>query len=360
MYIDQILKGDCIEILKMLPSKSVNLIFADPPYNMQLKNDLYRPNNTKVDGVNDEWDKFASFEEYDMFAKQWLRECKRVLKDDGTIWVIGSYHNIFRIGTIMLDLGYWILNDVTWYKTNPMPNFLGTRFTNATETLLWCSKGENVKKYTFNHKMMKKYNNGKQMTSVWHIGLCIGNERIKGPDGKKIHSTQKPEELLKRVILSTTKKDDIILDPFFGTGTTGAVAKKLKRHFIGIEKEDKYIKVAQDRIDNIYNYFPEADWVEEEKEKIVKIPFLDLIKENIIHEGDILYSGKDYKAIVLNDGNLRYNDIVGSIHKVGAFIQQSVSCNGWKFWYVYIGNRKVLLDDLRSDLIKRKYAIYKI
>jgi DNA modification methylase len=264
MKLDTIIQGDCIEELRKFPDNSIDLIFADPPYNMQLENELYRPNNTRVDGVDDEWDKFASFADYDAFCTAWLTECKRVLKNTGTIWVIGSYHNIFRVGTIMLNLGFWILNDVTWYKTNPMPNFLGSRFTNATETLLWCSIGKNHKKYTFNHKMMKKYNGNKQMTSVWQIGLCIGKERIKGEDGKKAHSTQKPEELLKRVILSTTKQGDIVLDPFFGTGTTGAVAKKLQRHYIGIEKEPKYITLAQNRIDNVREYFEEAEWTEEE------------------------------------------------------------------------------------------------
>ena len=267
MKINTIIRGDCIEELKKIPENSIDLIFADPPYNMQLKNALYRPNNTKVDGVDDLWDKFSSFSEYDDFCISWLKECKRILKDTGTIWVIGSYHNIFRVGNIMLNLGFWILNDVTWNKTNPMPNFMGTRFTNATETLLWCSKGEHHKKYTFNHKMMKKYNGGKQMTSVWQIGLCIGEERLKGEDGKKAHSTQKPEELLKRVILSASKKGDIVLDPFFGTGTTGAAAKKLGRNFFGIEKESQYINIAEKRINAIKTLLPEADWEEEDKEK---------------------------------------------------------------------------------------------
>jgi DNA modification methylase len=264
MTADTIIQGDCIDELKKFPDRSVDLVFADPPYNMQLKNALYRPNNTKVDGVDDEWDKFSSFGEYDEFCTAWLKECRRILKDTGSVWVIGSYHNIFRVGNIMLNLGFWILNDVTWHKTNPMPNFLGTRFTNATETLLWCSRGEHYKKYTFNHKMMKKYNGGKQMTSVWQIGLCTGGERLKGEDGKKAHSTQKPEELLKRVILSTTKQGDIVLDPFFGTGTTGTVARKLKRQFIGIEKEPEYISLAKKRIDAVKVFFPESDWIEEE------------------------------------------------------------------------------------------------
>jgi DNA modification methylase len=265
MTVNSIIQGDCVEELKKFPDNSIDLIFADPPYNMQLKNTLYRPNNTKVDGIDDEWDKFSSFAEYDDFCAAWLSECRRILKDTGSIWVIGSYHNIFRVGNIMLDLGFWILNDVTWYKTNPMPNFLGTRFTNATETLLWCSKGERYKKYTFNHKMMKKYNGGKQMTSVWRIGLCIGEERLKGGDGKKAHPTQKPEELLKRALLSTSRQGDTVLDPFFGSGTTGAVAKKLKRNFIGIEKETEYISLAKNRIDSVKVFFPEADWLEEKE-----------------------------------------------------------------------------------------------
>jgi modification methylase len=259
----------------------------------------------------------------------------------------------------MLNLGFWILNDVTWYKTNPMPNFLGTRFTNATETLLWCSKGEDCKKYTFNHKLMKQYNGGKQMTSVWSMGLCIGNERIKGEDGKKAHSTQKPEELLKRIILSTTKRGDVVLDPFFGTGTTGAVAKKLGRNWIGIEKEKKYLKVAQDRIDGIKNLLPEADWKEEKKEEQIKVPFEDLIKEKFLNVGEILYARKRYnkEAEILQDGNLKCDDKIGSIHKVGATLQQSRSCNGWTFWYVKKDGDILLLDELRNKYIKEKYGV---
>ena len=264
MKLNTIIHGDCIDELQRFPDDSIDVIFADPPYNMQLENVLYRPNNTKVDGVDDDWDKFSSFTEYDNFCAVWLKECRRILKNTGTIWVIGSYHNIFRVGTIMLNLGYWILNDVTWYKTNPMPNFLGKRFTNATETLLWCSKSKEHKKYTFNHKLMKKYNGNKQMTSVWQINLCTGKERLKNDDGKKAHSTQKPEELLKRIILSSSRQDDIVLDPFFGTGTTGAVAQKLKRNYIGIEKEIAYIELAQKRINDIQTLFEEADWTEEE------------------------------------------------------------------------------------------------
>ncbi|MDR1785017.1 MAG: site-specific DNA-methyltransferase [Spirochaetaceae bacterium] len=263
METDRIIQGDCLGELPKLPDESVDVIFADPPYNMQLKNPLYRPNNTRVAGVDDGWDKFSSFMEYDSFCVSWLRECRRVLKPTGTIWVIGSYHNIFRVGNIMLNLGFWILNDVTWHKANPMPNFMGTRFTNATETLLWCAKSADCKKYTFNYEVMKRYNGGKQMTSVWRIKLCTGEERLKGNDGKRAHSTQKPEELLKRVILSSSRQGDIILDPFFGTGTTGAVAKKLNRRYIGIEKERDYVTLACARIGSITesDIFPEAGWV---------------------------------------------------------------------------------------------------
>jgi len=359
MKINTIISGDCIEELKKIPENSIDLIFADPPYNMQLKNALYRPNNTKVDGVDDEWDKFTSFSEYDDFCISWLKECKRILKDTGSIWVIGSYHNIFRVGNIMLNLGFWILNDVTWYKTNPMPNFLGTRFTNATETLLWCSKGEQYKKYTFNHKMMKKYNGDKQMTSVWQIGLCIGEERLKGEDGKKAHSTQKPEELLKRVILSTSKQGDIVLDPFFGTGTTGAVAKKLNRNFIGIEKEPEYISIAKKRINAIKVLFPEAEWEEIDKEKQERVPFETLLNERLINIGETLYTRKTYRAtaFVLQDGKLEYKKQIGSIHRIGAIIQQTPSCNGWKFWYIMRDDKSILIDDIRSEYLRRKNGL---
>lgn len=243
--------GNCIDILPELPEKSVKLIFADPPYNLQLKQELYRPNQTLVDGVDDVWDQFSSFESYDEFTAQWLAACRRVLADDGTIWVIGSYHNIFRVGKIMMDLGYWILNDVQWHKTNPMPNFRGVRFTNATETLIWAKKSEQQKKYTFNHQDMKQFNNGKQLTSVWQIPLCTGKERIKDEHGKKAHSTQKPEALLERVILASSNEGDLILDPFLGSGTTCAVAQKLNRRSIGIEQELRYVEIAEGRLREI-------------------------------------------------------------------------------------------------------------
>lgn len=243
--------GNCIDILPALPEKSARLIFADPPYNLQLRQELYRPNRSRVDGVDDTWDQFTSFESYDEFTRQWLDACRRVLADDGTIWVIGSYHNIFRVGKIMMDLGYWILNDVQWHKANPMPNFRGVRFTNATETLIWAKKSEQQKKYTFNHQVMKQLNDGKQMTSVWQIPLCTGSERIKDEQGKKAHSTQKPEALLQRVILSSSNEGDTVLDPFLGSGTTCAVAKKLKRRSIGIEQEPRYVEIAENRLRSI-------------------------------------------------------------------------------------------------------------
>jgi len=250
-YINKVLEGDCIEVMKEMPDNSVDLIFADPPYNLQLRNELIRPNMTKVDAVNDEWDKFDSFDEYDKFSEQWLKECRRILKRTGTFWVIGSYHNIFRVGKIMHDLGFWVLNDVVWVKSNPMPNFRGVRFTNAHETLIWASKDDKSKGYTFNYELMKQYNQGKQMRSDWYFSICNGDERIKDRFGKKVHTTQKPLALLERIVLSTSRKGDIILDPFAGTGTTGFAAKKHGRNYILIEKEHKYIPVIENRLKQI-------------------------------------------------------------------------------------------------------------
>ena len=250
-FVNKIFCEDSLVKLKEIPDNSVDLIFADPPYNLQLKNELWRPNQTKVDAVDDDWDKYDSFEHYDKFCEAWLKECQRILKETGTIWVIGSYHNIFRVGKIMQDIGLWTLNDVTWVKSNPMPNFLGTRFTNATETLIWAKKHENAKGYTFNYQLMKQFNNGKQMRSDWYMAICNGDERIKGEDGKKAHSTQKPEKLLKYVVLSSSNEGDIVLDPFAGTGTTGAVAKKYGRNFILIEKDPNYCKVIEERLNSI-------------------------------------------------------------------------------------------------------------
>ncbi len=264
-FVNKVFCEDSLKKLKEIPDNSVDLIFADPPYNLQLKNELWRPNQTKVDAVNDEWDKYESFEAYDKFCEKWLKECQRILKETGTIWVIGTYHNIFRIGKIMQDLGFWILNDITWVKTNPMPNFRGVRFTNATETLIWAKKNEQAKGYTFNYQLMKKFNNGKQMRSDWYIPICNGKERIKDKEGKKVHSTQKPEKLLKYVILSSSKEGDIILDPFAGTGTTGAVAKKYGRKWILIEMDKNYCKVIEDRLNSIQD---RQEWLAEHQKTI--------------------------------------------------------------------------------------------
>lgn len=318
MEINKIYLKDCIEGMKELPEDSIDLIFADPPYNLQLKNELYRPNQSLVDAVNDEWDKFSSFEEYDDFTKKWLSECRRVLKKTGSIWVIGSYHNIFRIGKIMQDLGFWILNDIIWIKTNPMPNFRGTRFNNAHETLIWASKNEKAKP-TFHYKAMKVFNNDKQMRSDWYIPICIGKERLK-LNGKKLHSTQKPEALLYRIIISTSNVNDIVLDPFMGSGTTAAVAKKLRRNFIGFETNEIYVKAARERVVKVIPMDPDILDYKVEK-KPPKVPFGTLVEHNYIKAGDWLYS-KDmrYKAIIKANGSIEYQGKNGSIHKISAQI----------------------------------------
>lgn len=342
--------GDCIDILKKLPEKSAKLIFADPPYNLQLKQDLYRPNQTKVEGVDDNWDKFPSNADYDKFTKKWLVACRKVLADDGTIWVIGSYHNIFRVGKIMMDLGFWILNDVQWHKTNPMPNFRGVRFTNATETLIWAKKSESQKKYTFNHQVMKQLNGGKQMTSVWQIPLCTGNERIKNAQGKKAHSTQKPEELLKRVILSSSSEGDLVLDPFSGSGTTCAVARKLSRKCIGIEKELKYIKLSAERLQNIdVSKFQHLRVKEPKKQALQRVSMQELVLKKYIKVGQKIYSkNKKYSAVVLADGNIKNGIGSGSIHRIGAMIKESESCNGWMFWCFENEDKLDFIDECRK------------
>ena len=351
----RIYHGDCIDLLKKLPEKSAKLIFADPPYNLQLKQELYRPNQTKVDGVDDKWDKFASNSDYDQFTTDWLSACRRVLADDGTIWVIGSYHNIFRVGKIMMDLGFWILNDVQWYKTNPMPNFRGVRFTNATETLIWAKKSINQKKYTFNHQVMKQLNGGKQMTSVWQIPLCTGKERIKNADGKKAHSTQKPEELLRRVILSSSSEGDLVLDPFSGSGTTCAVAKKLGRKGIGIEKETEYIKISKKRIDGINpSAYQHLQLSEPEKKKAARVSMKQLVETNYLRENQIIYTkNKKHSAVVLADGSIQNGSGKGSIHKVGAMIKDADSCNGWMYWYYEDGGELKLIDEKRNTYRKQ-------
>ena len=350
LELNKIILGDCITELQKLPSKSVDMVFADPPYNLQLNNPLVRPDNTAVDAVNDYWDKFESMSSYDDFCFKWLKEVRRVMKDNATIWVIGSYHNIFRVGTVLQNLGFWILNDIVWIKNNPMPNFKGTRFTNAHETLIWASKSDTAK-YTFNYEAMKALNDDLQMRSDWNLPICTGNERVKDENGEKLHSTQKPEALLHRVILSSTKVGDVILDPFFGSGTTGAVAKKLGRNFIGIEQDKKYVDGAKKRIAAITkNSVIETT----EKKKFVRVPFGNLIEYGVLNPGDTLTDEKGkFKAQVLADGSIKSDNIHGSIHQVAAQLQNFPSCNGWKFWHVEKKKGGKLIDDLRQEFITK-------
>jgi site-specific DNA-methyltransferase (adenine-specific) len=332
--LDQILEGDCREILASLPEKSVDLIFADPPYNLQLQQELFRPNHSKVEAVNDAWDQFDSFAAYDSFCREWLMACRRGLKDSGAIWVIGSYHNICRIGAILQDLGFWILNDITWIKTNPMPNFRGVRFTNAHETLIWACKAKG-KLYTFNHHAMKALNDDLQMRSDWVLPICVGPERVK-VNGKKAHSTQKPEALLYRVLLSSSKPGDVVLDPFFGSGTTGAVAKKLSRRWIGIEREEKYIALARARIDLISPASGEALAVQgnDRKARQPRLPFGNLIEAGLVQPGQELYFERDrsHPAAILANGHLKVSGFTGSIHQAAAHLAGSPA-NGWERWY---------------------------
>jgi site-specific DNA-methyltransferase (adenine-specific)/modification methylase len=338
-------------LLKQIPDNSVDLIFADPPYNLQLNGELTRPNQTKVDAVNDEWDKFASMEIYDTFTNDWLRECRRVLKSTGSIWVIGTYHNIFRVGASLQDLGFWMLNDVVWIKTNPMPNFKGTRFNNAHETMLWATKSEKSK-YTFHYHSMKTMNDDLQMRSDWFIPICQGEERLK-VNGQKAHSTQKPEELLYRVILSTSNVGDVVLDPFSGSGTTAAVAKKLGRNFIAFEREPFYIYVANNRLKEIV---PLKDNLLEYKVEIKKpkVPFINLIDKGFIKVGDFLFSKDEkHKAQIQADSSIEINGFVGSIHKVSAQLLGKESNNGWTFWYVKHNSKLVSIDDFREEFAKQ-------
>lgn len=352
--------GDCREILPTLPAQSVDLIFADPPYNLQLQRDLWRPNMTKVDAVDDEWDRFSSFAEYDAFTREWLTACRRVLKETGTLWVIGSYHNIYRVGAILQDLGFWILNDVIWVKTNPMPNFRGVRFTNAHETLIWCKRSANQKRYTFHYHAMRSLNEEKQMRSDWLLPLCTGAERLK-IDGEKAHTTQKPEALLYRVILASSNPGDLILDPFFGTGTTGAVAHKLGRHFIGIERDARYLDVARRRIEALPPM--QADQhilgVLPTKRTAPRIPFGTLLECGFLQPGQSLFFRQhlDQCATVLADGSLRLPDgTCGSIHKVGAMISGLPSCNGWEHWYYEDDCGTLLTIETLRERIRRERA----
>lgn len=348
--LNEIIQGNCIDFLKTLPEKSIDLIFADPPYNLQLQNQLLRPNQTVVDGVKDEWDQFFDFEAYDQFTKEWLKECRRVLKEDGAIWVIGSYHNIFRVGKIMMDLGYWILNDVIWHKTNPMPNFRGTRFQNATETLIWAKKSSDQKRYTFNYQAMKNFNDERQMQNVWYIPLCTGAERMK-VNGKKAHSTQKPEALLYRVILASSAPGDVVLDPFFGSGTTGAVAKKLQRNYIGIELSSEYVALAQQRMAALpLQPLNASELVTKSKRDAPRVRFGQLIEANYVHVGQRVFS-KDRKvsATIKADAQLIWGDQTGSIHRIAAHIQNRSAFNGWEYWYYEeVSGNFISIDQLRE------------
>ncbi len=345
------LLGDCVAHMNSLPEKSVDLIFADPPYNLQLGGDLLRPDNSKVDAVDDDWDQFASFEAYDSFTRDWLKAARRVLKDDGAIWVIGSYHNIFRVGNALQNLGFWILNDIIWRKSNPMPNFKGTRFTNAHETLIWASKGAGGKRYTFNYDAMKAFNDDTQMRSDWTLPLCTGEERIKGEDGLKLHPTQKPESLLHRVILSSSKPGDVILDPFFGTGVTGAVAKKLGRSFIGIEREEKYLKGAKARIAKVVPTSAEDLEVMGSKRSEPRVPFGAIVEQGLLNPGDTLYCPKGERtARIRADGSLSAGALTGSIHKMGAMMENAPACNGWTYWRFKTDRGLASIDVLRAQV----------
>jgi len=345
----RIVVGDCVAEMAKLPAHSVDLVFADPPYNLQLASDLKRPDDSHVDAVTDDWDKFASFSAYDDFTRAWLLAARRVLKPAGTIWVIGSYHNIFRVGALMQDLGFWILNDVIWRKTNPMPNFRGRRFTNAHETLIWASREPGGKGYTFNYELLKAGNEDIQVRSDWTIPLCTGDERLKGGDGKKLHPTQKPEALLARVILSSSRVDDLVLDPFSGTGTTGAVAKHLGRRFIGFEREQKYAKEAQKRIDLTQALDAPSIAPFVTAREAPRVPFSALIERGLVTPGARLTdSKKRHKALVRADGALAFGDRVGSIHRIGALAQGLDACNGWTFWHVETPKGLMPIDEFRA------------
>jgi modification methylase len=349
--INQILIGDCVKIMRSLPRVSVDCIFADPPYNLQLGGDLHRPNNSKVDAVDNDWDRFESLKTYDDFTKEWLGAARELLKPDGSIWVIGSYHNIFRLGYILQDMGFWILNDVIWRKTNPMPNFRGRRFTNAHETMIWAGKSKESK-YTFNYEAMKALNEDLQMRSDWTLPLCTGAERLKDADGAKAHPTQKPESLLYRVLMSSTRNEDTVLDPFFGTGTTGAVAKKLGRNFIGIERDATYAAFAKERIAAIDPMAPELFEMKSKREA-ARVPFGALVERGLLKPGAILSDSKNkHRAKIYADGTVmaqnRLQPTRGSIHKVGAEVQGAPSCNGWTFWHYSENGKNIPIDNLRE------------
>ena len=347
--LDSILDGDCIEVMRSLPEASVDLIFADPPYNLQLRGDLHRPDNSKVDAVDDAWDQFDNLKAYDRFTREWLTEARRLLKPDGAIWVIGSYHNVFRLGSELQNQGFWILNDVVWRKSNPMPNFRGKRLTNAHETLIWASKAEGAK-YTFNYEALKAMNEGVQMRSDWVIPICTGHERLKDANGDKAHPTQKPQALLHRILVGTTNPGDVVLDPFFGTGTTGSVAKMLGRSYIGIEREAAYREVAERRLAKVRKFDKSALEVSTSKRAEPRVPFGQLVERGLLRPGETLVSPRGKAAKVRADGTLVADDIKGSIHQVGAALEGAPSCNGWTYWHTKVDGKRVPIDVFRQQI----------
>jgi modification methylase len=349
--LDRILEEDCIAAMAALPAGSIDMVFADPPYNLQLGGDLFRPEGGRVDAVDDDWDKFSSFAHYDYFTRAWLKEARRILKPNGTLWVIGSYHNIYRVGAALQDEGFWILNDIIWRKANPMPNFRGTRFTNAHETLIWASRSEDSR-YTFNYRTMKALNDDLQMRSDWTLPICSGGERVKGEGGGKAHPTQKPESLLYRVLLACTHPGDVVLDPFFGTGTTGAVARRLGRHWIGIEREKRYVKVARERIASTLPLDESAMKTMASKRAAPRIPFGALVETGMLAPGALLTDARRrWQARVLADATLEWDGQQGSIHRMGAAAQGAPACNGWTFWHYEEEGALAPLDKLRQRYI---------
>jgi modification methylase len=348
---ERIVVGDCVAEMAKLPAASVDLVFADPPYNLQLQGDLKRPDDSRVDAVNDDWDKFSSFGAYDEFTRAWLVAARRAMKPSATLWVIGSYHNIFRVGALLQDLGFWILNDIVWRKSNPMPNFRGRRFTNAHETLIWAARDAAKKNYTFNYETLKASNDDIQMRSDWLIPLCTGEERLKGDDGKKLHPTQKPEALLARVILAASRPDDLVLDPFCGSGTTGAVARRLRRRFIGIERHAAYAEAAKDRI-AAAEPLPEATLANfMTAREALRVPFTALIERGLVAPGIKLVDAKGrHRALVRADGAIALGEAVGSIHRIGALAQGLEACNGWTFWHVETPQGLTVIDTLRAQV----------
>ena len=346
--LDQILLGDAVRMMRMLPSASVHCVFADPPYNLQLRGELRRPDDSLVDGVDDDWDRFTDFAAYDAFTREWLGECRRLLRKDGTLWVIGTYHNIFRIGAILQEMGFWLLNDIVWRKANPMPNFRGRRFTNAHETMIWAARGQDSR-HRFNYQAMKALNDDVQMRSDWYLPLCTGAERMRNEHGLKLHPTQKPEALLHRVLLASTSPGDIVLDPFLGTGTTAAVARRLHRHYIGIERHPAYVEAALGRIRRVRPVSDDGVATTPVKRDAPRVPFGSFVERGLLPAGTVLMDRtRRVRAVVVADGTIRVGDLQGSIHKVGAEVQNAPSCNGWTFWHFERDGQLVAIDVLRT------------